>query len=138
MQHQMFSLLIFPHFLGETALAVYSATNHTDKPLIGVATYNVAPASVATYFVKVQCFCFEHQRLNPQETIDMPVLFYLDPEINNDPLLHDMSSITLSYTFFLADREGQAAVQAAAVKLAQDSEREREAGTVAISHTAQS
>lgn len=88
---------------GDNALAVYQATNKTEKPVIGVATYNVTPAAVAPYFVKVQCFCFEHQRLGPHETVDMPVLFYLDPEVVDDPVLHDLSTITLSYTFFRAE-----------------------------------
>jgi cytochrome c oxidase assembly protein subunit 11 len=70
---------------GETALAFYQATNHTDKPIIGVSTYNVVPMRVGLYFTKIQCFCFEEQRLNPGETVNMPVLFYIHPDILDDP-----------------------------------------------------
>ncbi|KAK4063250.1 uncharacterized protein Triagg1_9635 [Trichoderma aggressivum f. europaeum] len=69
---------------GETALAFYKATNLGDQDIIGVATYSVTPAQCAPYFSKIQCFCFEEQRLNAGETVDMPVFFYLDPDLLND------------------------------------------------------
>ncbi|KAF3766017.1 hypothetical protein M406DRAFT_356169, partial [Cryphonectria parasitica EP155] len=69
---------------GETALAFYTATNTSDQDIIGVATYSVTPAQVAPYFSKIQCFCFEEQRLNAGETVDMPVFFYLDPDYLTD------------------------------------------------------
>ncbi|PWA21457.1 hypothetical protein CCH79_00003435 [Gambusia affinis] len=78
---------------GETALAFYRAKNPTDKPIIGISTYNV-------------CFCFEEQRLNPHEEVDMPVFFYIDPEFDDDPRMARVDTITLSYTFFEA-KEGQ-------------------------------
>merc|ERR1711928_290628 len=65
--------------LGETALAFYTATNPTDRPIDGVSTYNVVPFDAGQYFNKIQCFCFEEQRLNPHEQVDMPVFFYIDP-----------------------------------------------------------
>ncbi|KAG0646252.1 Cytochrome c oxidase assembly [Hyphodiscus hymeniophilus] len=71
---------------GETALAFYTATNKSDEDIIGVATYSVTPGQVAQYFSKIQCFCFEEQRLNAGETVDMPVFFYIDPEFVNDPM----------------------------------------------------
>lgn len=85
---------------GETALAFYTATNKSDADIIGVATYSVAPAQVAPYFSKIQCFCFEEQRLNAGETVDMPVFFFIDPDFVNDPSMKGIDTITLSYTFF--------------------------------------
>lgn len=85
---------------GETALAFYTATNTSDKDIIGVATYSVTPAQVAPYFSKIQCFCFEEQRLNAGETVDMPVFFYLDPDMLTDLNMKGIETVTLSYTFF--------------------------------------
>eukprot|EP00049_Salpingoeca_infusionum_P007974 m.128737 g.128737 ORF g.128737 m.128737 type:complete len:222 (-) comp13875_c1_seq18:280-945(-) len=87
---------------GETALAFYTATNPTDKAVTGISTYNVVPYEAGLYFNKIQCFCFEEQRLNPNESVDMPVFFYIDPEFAEDPNLVDVDDITLSYTFFKA------------------------------------
>ncbi|KAK2536914.1 cytochrome c oxidase assembly protein COX11, mitochondrial [Columba livia] len=91
---------------GETALAFYKAKNPTDKAIIGISTYNVIPFEAGQYFNKIQCFCFEEQRLNPQEEVDMPVFFYIDPEFVEDPKMANVDLITLSYTFFEA-KEGQ-------------------------------
>ncbi|KAL8976792.1 MAG: hypothetical protein Q9177_006771, partial [Variospora cf. flavescens] len=93
---------------GETALAFYTATNKSDEDIIGVATYSVTPAQVAPYFSKIQCFCFEEQRLNAGETVDMPVFFFIDPDFVNDPTMTKIDTITLSYTFFKAryDKNG--------------------------------
>src|SRR6478735_2360346 len=85
---------------GETALAFYKATNKSDQDIIGVATYSVTPAQCAPYFSKIQCFCFEEQRLNAGETVDMPVFFYLDPDLLNDMNMKGVETVTLSYTFF--------------------------------------
>ncbi|KAF4975456.1 hypothetical protein FZEAL_7753 [Fusarium zealandicum] len=87
---------------GETALAFYTATNKSDQDIIGVATYSVTPAQCAPYFSKIQCFCFEEQRLNAGETVDMPVFFYLDPDLLNDFNMKGVETVTLSYTFFKA------------------------------------
>ncbi|XP_019349731.2 cytochrome c oxidase assembly protein COX11, mitochondrial [Alligator mississippiensis] len=87
---------------GETALAFYKAKNSTDKPVIGISTYNVVPFEAGQYFNKIQCFCFEEQRLNPHEEVDMPVFFYIDPEFAEDPKMAKVDLITLSYTFFQA------------------------------------
>ena len=85
---------------GETALAFYTATNRSDRDIIGVATYSVTPAQLAPYFSKIQCFCFEEQRLNAGETVDMPVFFYLDPDMLDDLNTKGIETVTLSYTFF--------------------------------------
>lgn len=87
---------------GETALAFYTATNPTDEPITGISTYNVIPFEAGQYFNKIQCFCFEEQRLNPHEQVDMPVFFYIDPEFTEDPAMVKVDMITLSYTFFEA------------------------------------
>lgn len=85
---------------GETALAFYTATNTSKDDIIGVATYSVAPGQVAPYFSKIQCFCFEEQRLNAGETVDMPVFFYIDPAFVDDPNMKGIETVTLNYTFF--------------------------------------
>ncbi|PSN61218.1 hypothetical protein BS50DRAFT_504709 [Corynespora cassiicola Philippines] len=93
---------------GETALAFYTATNKSKEDIIGVATYSVTPGQVAPYFSKIQCFCFEEQRLNAGETVDMPVFFYIDPEFVKDINMKGIETVTLSYTFFKAqyDKDG--------------------------------
>lgn len=88
---------------GETALAFYVARNESSNPVTGIATYNVTPAKVAIYFNKVQCFCFDEQRLKPGETLDMPVFFFIDPEFAQDENMADVKDIMLSYTFFRAE-----------------------------------
>ena len=86
--------------VGENMLVNYKATNLSNTPSTGTATFNVLPAKVGPYFIKTQCFCFEKQILNPGETVDMPVVFYVDPTISEDPTMKDVEEITLSYTFF--------------------------------------
>ncbi|POY73253.1 hypothetical protein BMF94_3587 [Rhodotorula taiwanensis] len=90
---------------GETALAFYTATNHSDEDIIGIATYNVTPMNIAPYFAKVECFCFEEQRLLAGEEVDLPVFFFIDRDFVDDPLMKDVREVTLSYTFFRARRD---------------------------------
>ena len=127
---------------GETALSFFRVTNHSDKAITGVATYNVHPSRVGLYFQKIQCFCFEEQRLLPGEvraiqkvlfwgedrsglpydfcfwshsttfllvsqTVDMPVFFFIDPEILQDRQVGYVKSVTLSYTFFQTDEDDE-------------------------------
>ncbi|RPA86169.1 hypothetical protein BJ508DRAFT_411361 [Ascobolus immersus RN42] len=87
---------------GETALAFYTATNKGPDDVIGVATYSVTPGQVAPYFSKIQCFCFEEQKLLAGETVDMPVFFFIDPDFVTDPAMKGIDTVTLSYTFFKA------------------------------------
>ena len=94
--------------VGESALAFYSAENLSDAPLVGTATYNVTPQKVGAYFVKVDCFCFTEQYLRAGETADLPVSFYVDPAIADDPDMDDIKTITLSYMFFDAGEEAAA------------------------------
>jgi cytochrome c oxidase assembly protein subunit 11 len=98
---------------GETALAFFKATNKSDKPVTGVATYNVTPMRAGVYFNKIQCFCFEEQRLGPKEEVDMPVFFYVDPEFLDDPIMDDIKTLTLSYTFFKTEHVEEEAELAA-------------------------
>ena len=83
-----------------TFLFAFQAKNPSEKPIDGISTYNVIPFEAGQYFNKIQCFCFEEQRLNPQEEVDMPVFFYIDPEFLEDPFLEHTDIIYLSYTFF--------------------------------------
>ncbi|KAK6146124.1 hypothetical protein DH2020_019993 [Rehmannia glutinosa] len=90
---------------GESALAFYTAENRSSTPITGVSTYNVTPMKAAVYFNKIQCFCFEEQRLLPGEQIDMPVFFYIDPEFETDPKMDGINNLILSYTFFKVSEE---------------------------------
>ena len=89
--------------IGETGLAYYRAENTSDHPVVGVATYNVTPAKAGVYFSKIDCFCFTEQTLQPGESVLMPVAYFIDPEIADDPNLDEVSTVTLSYTFFDRD-----------------------------------
>jgi cytochrome c oxidase assembly protein subunit 11 len=86
--------------IGETRLVHYVARNAGNDSSVGTATYNVSPPQAGAYFNKLQCFCFTDQRLAAGEVMDMPVAFFVDPEIVKDPDLKGLQSITLSYTFF--------------------------------------
>ena len=100
--------------IGETGLAFYEAYNPTDRPIAGTASYNVTPYSAGAYFVKIDCFCFEMQVLQPGERVSMPVTYYVDPEITRDPETKGVPVITLAYTFYETEPEGQAAAAPAA------------------------
>lgn len=89
--------------IGQDALVSFVAHNEGAEPVAGTAIYNVTPAKVGKYFQKTQCFCFDYQILKPNETMHMPVVFYVDPSIADDPSLEDVKVITLSYSFFKTD-----------------------------------
>lgn len=89
--------------IGETAQIHYEAKNLSGSPASGRATYNVTPDLAGAYFNKVECFCFTDTTLQPGETLDMPVVFYVDPAIIELPELKNIKTITLSYTFFPID-----------------------------------
>ncbi|KAG6556298.1 hypothetical protein Mapa_002240 [Marchantia paleacea] len=90
---------------GQSTLVFYTAENTSSEAITGVSTYNVAPMQAGVYFNKIQCFCFEEQRLRAGEKIDMPVLFYIDPEFAEDPKMDNINSLILSYTFFKVEDE---------------------------------
>jgi cytochrome c oxidase assembly protein subunit 11 len=85
---------------GEEVLVHYEAANRGDLALTGSATFNVAPDTVGKYFNKIECFCFTEQTLSPGERVMMPVVFFLDPAMLDDPETREVTTITLSYTFF--------------------------------------
>lgn len=94
--------------VGESAVAYYRATNTSDRTVVGTATFNVTPLKVGQYFNKIECFCFTEQLLEPGQSVDMPVTFFVDPEIAQDRNLEDVKTITLSYTFFPVEQEPEA------------------------------
>ncbi len=106
--------------LGQNALAYYTATNDTKYPIVGTASYNVSPIKAAPYFSKLECFCFTEQRLEPGETVSMPVLFFVDPEMENDKRLDEIKTITLSYTFHRVENPTKDAVRTAQRQLQLD------------------
>ncbi|KAJ9120770.1 hypothetical protein QFC22_002702 [Naganishia vaughanmartiniae] len=92
---------------GETALAFYTAENWGTEDVIGIATYNTTPSRMAPYFAKVECFCFEQQKIRAGETVDLPVFFFIDRDIIDDSSLVGVDDVVLSYTFFKARRNKQ-------------------------------
>jgi cytochrome c oxidase assembly protein subunit 11 len=99
--------------VGESTLAFYQAKNESDKTWVGTASFNVTPDRAGQYFTKIECFCFTEQVLEPGQVVDMPVTFYIDPEIVKDRSFDSVQTITLSYTFFpLEDQDQLAALGA--------------------------
>lgn len=86
--------------IGENMLVFYRATNTSDRRITGTATFNVAPDSAGLYFSKIECFCFKEQTLEPGQTIELPVSFFVDPALVTDPESSRLKEITLSYTFY--------------------------------------
>ena len=92
--------------IGQVDTVNYVATNHSNKPVTGQAIFNVVPESAGVYFNKIECFCFTEQTLQPGETVDMPIVFFVDPDLDDNRELATIKEITLSYTFYASDSEG--------------------------------
>jgi len=92
--------------IGNVDTVNYIATNHSDKPMTGQAIFNVTPDRAGVYFNKIECFCFTEQTLQPGETVEMPIVFFVDPDLDENPELDTIKEITLSYTFYASDNEG--------------------------------
>lgn len=90
---------------GAQVMASYRATNMVARPTTGRAVFNVSPASAGQYFSKIECFCFTEQTLKGGQSVDMPVLFFVDPRLREDPDTKDIDEITLSYTFYPVETE---------------------------------
>jgi len=88
--------------LGESALVFFTAENLSDKDYVGHATFNVTPEKAGIYFNKIQCFCFDEERLSAHQKVDMPVVFYIDPKLATDDAAGTIDNITLGYTFFVS------------------------------------
>jgi cytochrome c oxidase assembly protein subunit 11 len=95
--------------LGETVMAFYTVTNTSSEPVKALASYNVQPDKTGVYFNKIECFCFKERVLAPGKTEKLPVVFYVDPEMNDDGSADDVKGITLSYTYFRSGALGPTA-----------------------------
>ncbi|KTE20179.1 cytochrome C oxidase assembly protein [Sphingopyxis sp. H050] len=94
--------------IGARDMAIFIAENASPHPVVGTASFNVTPDAAGKYFTKIQCFCFTQQMLKPGEQMRMPVLFFVDPKIKDDPDAKDIEEITLSYTFHPVDGDKNA------------------------------
>ena len=92
--------------LGETGIAFYEAENTTDRPITGQAQYSVTPAALDRYVVRIACFCTSTQALGPHEKVEMPVTFFVDPDLDKNSDLSTIHDITLSYTFYASANKG--------------------------------
>jgi cytochrome c oxidase assembly protein subunit 11 len=100
--------------IGETGLAFYRVRNTSNEPVVARATYNVTPHVAGQYFAKLECFCFTDRVIAPGAEADLPVVFFVDPEIVSDPDTAEIDTLTLSYTFFRSTSpEAQALLEAA-------------------------
>jgi cytochrome c oxidase assembly protein subunit 11 len=97
--------------IGETGLAYYRATNTSARAVTGTATYNVTPDQAGIYFNKLECFCFTEQTLQPGQSIDMPVSYFVDPAIVKDAVAGGLDRITLSYTFYSVAKPGKSVTE---------------------------
>lgn len=92
--------------IGNVDTVNFVATNHSDKAVTGTAIFNVSPERAGVYFNKIECFCFTEQTLQPGETVDMPIVFFVDPELDDNQELDTIKEITLSYTFYASENGG--------------------------------
>lgn len=93
---------------GETAIVFYRLYNREPKPIVGFSVYNISPEDYNVYFSKIQCFCFNQQLINPKEELLLPIFFYLEPEINDDPDVSRIDTIKVAYTFLKSAKQNLA------------------------------
>jgi len=93
--------------LGARDMAIFIARNNGSEPITGTASFNVTPVAAGKYFKKIQCFCFTEQVIQPGEQVRMPVLYFVDPKLLDDPDARDIEEITLSYTFHRSKADGE-------------------------------
>jgi cytochrome c oxidase assembly protein subunit 11 len=98
--------------IGAASMAFYKVTNTSDRPVTGMASYNVVPEAAGPHFRKLECFCFTDQTIGPGETVEFPVIYFVDPELVTDPETRRVDEITLSYTFFPSEQPKRAAAVA--------------------------
>jgi cytochrome c oxidase assembly protein subunit 11 len=113
--------------LGESRQISFTAKNMSSAPVKAIATFNVTPTIAGGYFNKLQCFCFNETTLKPGETLDMPVLFFVDPAMMDDAEAAKVTTITLSYTFFPVLENGQKSAQQAVLTPTQNFDRSQTA-----------
>ncbi|HYG28277.1 MAG TPA: cytochrome c oxidase assembly protein [Caulobacteraceae bacterium] len=104
--------------IGETGLAFFKVTNNSDKPVTGRATYNVLPEAAGAHFQKLECFCFTEQTVQPGETMEFPMVYFIDPAFASDPETKGEPEVTLSYTFFPVEDEAKTTASALGDKVA--------------------
>ena len=97
--------------MGEQMIINYVAKNLSDKPIVGMATFNVTPQAAGVFFNKIECFCFTDTYIEPGETLNMPVTFYVDPEMDQEKAMKALKTITLSYTFYESETSPEEALQ---------------------------
>lgn len=90
--------------IGKTALAFFKVTNRSDRAIVAQAAYNVVPETAGPYFQKLDCFCFTEQTLQPGQTVEFPMTYFVDPQLARDPETRNMREITLSYTFYPVEK----------------------------------
>lgn len=95
--------------IGDTGIAYFRVTNTSDRPISGTAAYNVVPEHAGPYFQKLECFCFDPQELQPGQTVEFPIQYFVAPEMATDREARGVRDITLSYTFYPTDRFQQRA-----------------------------
>lgn len=103
--------------IGDTGLAFFKVTNHSDKPITGRAVYNVVPEQAGRYFQKLECFCFTDQTLQPGQSMDFPVVYFVDPRFESDFETRNATEITLSYTFYPSTKGQPDATRADATRV---------------------
>ncbi len=101
--------------IGETGLAFFKVTNTSDQAVTGRATYNVVPEQVGPYFMKLQCFCFSEQTIGPGQTVEFPMVYFVDPKFADDIDTKGKQDVTLSYTFYPVEAPAKAQASATSV-----------------------